>query len=78
MKRGTKKYTEWKIAVGKALRLEIEKRYGERKEYLFAKKMGIGQGSLSDICNGVSSPSAWTLKRLDELGFDIKKLLRTK
>lgn len=60
--------TPFKKRVGKRLRGEIESNFGKRKEYKFAKQIKISQGSLSDILNGNSSPSAETLVRIHNRG----------
>ena len=60
--------TKFKQAVGQRLRSQIEYRFGKRKEYMFAKQIKISQGSLSDILNGNSSPSAETLVRIHNRG----------
>jgi transcriptional regulator with XRE-family HTH domain len=57
---------QWKADVGQRLRKAITKRYGKRNEYQFAQDIGISQGSLSDIVNGRSSPSALTLLKIKE------------
>jgi len=59
-----KQSAKFKKEVGKRLRAEIEGIYGNRREFVFAKQIGISQGSLSDILNGKSSPSAETLMRI--------------
>lgn len=64
---------DWQVSVGKRLREAIHKYYGPRSEHQFAKDIGISQGSLSDICNGNSQPSALTLLkiiRVEEIVFD--------
>ena len=67
----------WKMEVGRRLRKEITKRYGYRRENVFAKDIGISQGSLSDIINGHSSPSAETLSRMiHHSTINIKGLLK--
>lgn len=71
-----KQIDKWKHKVGYKLRLAIFDRLGYRKEYKFAKLIGISQGSLSDILNGNSAPSALTLKYISEkTDIDIVKLL---
>lgn len=71
-----KQIDQWKREVGKRLRRCIAMVHGRRKEYRFAKFIGISQGSLSDILNGKSSPSALTLKYIAEkTDIDIVKLL---
>jgi len=56
-----KQSAKFKKEVGKRLRDEITSMFGERCENVFASRIGISQGSLSDILNGHSSPSARTL-----------------
>lgn len=58
---------EWQKDVGKRLREIIEDVYGYRQEYRFARDVGISQGSLSDILNGKSTPSAYTLIKMSSL-----------
>ena len=71
-----KQIDQWKREVGERLREEIKHDFGYRKEYQFAEYIGISQGSLSDILNGKSSPSALTLKYIAEkTPINIVKLL---
>ena len=65
---------DWQNDMGKRLRELIEDAYGYRQEYKFAKEIGISQGSLSDILNGKSTPSAYTLVKMARF-FDINDLL---
>lgn len=60
--------TPFKKRVGKRLRAEIKLNFGSRKEFKFAKQIRISQGSLSDILNGHSSPSAETLVKIHNQG----------
>ena len=55
---------QWKKEVGQRLRETINRYYGDRSENTFAKDIGISQGSLSDILNGNSAPSALTLLKM--------------
>ena len=72
-----REYADWKIDVGARLFNAIEKEYGERKMFVFAKNVGISQGSLSEIINGISTPSALTLmKIMENSDIDIAHLLR--
>lgn len=57
-------YHQWKKEVGQRLRLAIKKRYGKRRECEFANEIGVSQGSLSEIINGISAPSALTLFKI--------------
>lgn len=57
---------EWKMDVGKRLRIAVDSQYGDRKQYEFAKDVGISQGSLSEIINGISTPSSLTLLKIIE------------
>ena len=67
---------EWQKDVGKRLREVIEDVYGYRQEYRFAKEVGISQGSLSDILNGKSTPSAYTLIKIESaIGFKADTIL---
>jgi len=59
---------EWQKEMGQRLREAIEAEYGYRQEYVFAKAIGISQGSLSDIISGKSTPSAYTLVKMSSLG----------
>ena len=59
---------EWQKEIGRRLREAIEAEYGYRQEYVFAKAIGISQGSLSDIISGKSTPSAYTLVKMSSLG----------
>lgn len=71
-----KQVDKWKKEVGQRLRDAIKLYYGYRQECVFAELVGISQGSLSDILNGKSSPSALTLKKIGEkTNIDILKLL---
>lgn len=54
--------------LGIKLRQYIEVFEGRRKEYEFANRIGISQGSLSDILNGKSWPSCPTLIKLAKYG----------
>lgn len=68
---------DWRKQVGTRLRRAIEKRYGARHEAQFAKDIGISQGSLSDICRGNTTPSAFTLLKIDQHStINIMRLLR--
>ncbi len=68
---------QWKKEVGERLRVAIIRIYGKRQAYQFAKHIGISQGSLSDITNGVSSPSALTLLKIHQNStINIIKLLK--
>lgn len=58
---------EWQKDVGKRLREIIEDVYGYRQECRFARDVGISQGSLSDILNGKSTPSAYTLVKMKDV-----------
>lgn len=79
LKRRTPAHDRWKKAVGKELRKQIIKHYGEQRECDFAKDIGISQGSVSEIVNGISSPSGLTLKLIDEFtDINPMKLLRVK
>ena len=69
---------QWQEDLGQRLRDKITDQYGYRQEYVFAKAIGISQGSLSDIINGKSLPSAYTLikmARVSEGNFDIESIL---
>lgn len=57
-----------KKELGIKLRQYIEALEGHRKEYEFAKRIKISQGSLSDILNGKSWPSCPTLIKLAKFG----------
>jgi len=61
-----KQSAKFKKDVGKRLREWITNHYGERREYKFANQIGISQGTLSEILNGISSPSAETLVSIQE------------
>jgi transcriptional regulator with XRE-family HTH domain len=68
---------EWQIDMGKRLREVIKGKYGYRKEYLFAKDIGISQGSLSEIISGISTPSALTLlKIMENTDINVNYILR--
>jgi len=69
--------TKWRVGVGARLRKAITNRYGARCENKFAKDIGISQGSLSEICRGLTTPSAFTLYKIDlHSTINIKQLLR--
>ena len=71
-----KQVKQWKKEVGNRLFIEIYNYLGNRKQHVFAKLIGISQGSLSDILNGKSAPSALTLKYIAEkTDIDIVKLI---
>ena len=57
---------QWRGAMGQRLREIIKVKYGTRKEHQFAEEIGISQGSLSEILNGISTPSALTLLKIME------------
>jgi len=57
---------QWRIDMGQRLRVLIKVKYGKRKEHVFAEEIGISQGSLSEILNGISTPSALTLLKIIE------------
>lgn len=79
MKRRTPAHDKWKLALGKDLRKQIIKHYGENSEWEFARDIGISQGSVSEIVNGISAPSGLTLKLIDEhTKINIMRLLRIK
>jgi len=68
---------KWRAGVGVRLRKAIKNRYGNRCENKFAKDIGISQGSLSEICRGLTTPSALTLHKIDLYStINIKQLLR--
>lgn len=72
-----KDIASWKRDMGIRLCTAIEATRGYRKEYLFAKEIGISQGSLSDIINGRSTPSALTLlKIMENTDFNIEYILK--
>jgi len=58
---------QWQQAVAYRLREMIADLYGKRSEYKFAKAIGISQGSLSDILNGHSMPSAYTMVKMADV-----------
>jgi len=67
---------QWQQAVAYRLREMIADRHGKRKEYRFAKAIGISQGSLSDLLNGHSMPAAHTLvKMATVLGVNVSDIL---
>lgn len=67
---------QWQKSVAYGLREAIADLYGKRSEYRFAKAIGISQGSLSDILNGHSMPSAYTLVKMSSvLGLDVGGIL---
>ena len=51
----------WSVDMGQRIKAYIAKQYGKGRQGEFAKLIGISQGSLSDIINGKSTPSALTL-----------------
>ena len=57
---------DWRLAMGDRLRTLIAAKYGKRQERVFAQEIGISQGSLSEILNGISTPSALTLLKIME------------
>ncbi len=59
-------YRQWRKDLGQRLRRAIEKRKGKRKEKEFAEDVDISQGSLSEIISGKSTPSAFTLLKIDQ------------
>jgi len=61
-----REFHQWKRDVGTRLRKAIEVEYGERQMFQFAKDVGISQGSLSEIVNGISLPCAHTLFKITE------------
>ena len=68
---------DWKKAMGQRLRKLIEATEGKRKEFVFAEKIGISQGSLSDILNGKNIPTAFTLlKIMQNTDISIEHILR--
>lgn len=70
---------KWKKALGKELRKQIVKHYGENSEFEFAHDIGISQSSVSEILNGITSPSGLTLKLIDQFTkINVMKLLRVK
>lgn len=54
----------WKREMGRRLRTVSVNYFGKKGQHKFANHLGISQGSLSDLINGVSAPSAETLKAL--------------
>lgn len=56
----------WKVDMGQRLRDEITEKFGRRSERKFAKAINISPGSLSEILNGISTPSALTLLKIME------------
>lgn len=67
----------WQLTVGQRLAHLIEDTLGKRKQWRFAKIIGLSQGSLSDIIRGKSSPSALTLLKIDaNTNINILELLR--
>lgn len=72
-----REYAQWKKDLGDRLRKSIDLEYGERRQFKFAKDVGISQGSLSEIINGISTPSALTLMKIMERSeIDVVRLLR--
>lgn len=73
----TKRQVEkWKVAMGQRLRDAIKEEFGYRKENVFAKVIDVSQGSLSEICTGINTPSALTLYKIAmKTGIDVKYIL---
>lgn len=54
----------WQEGMGDRLRSEVKRLYGRHKEKVFAEDINLSHGSLSDILNGKSTPSAMTLLKI--------------
>ncbi len=59
-------YHDWQVDLGARLRKKIERNFGPRREHKFAEHIGISPGSLSGILNGLSTPSATTLLKIQK------------
>jgi len=55
-----------KKELGPRLRKSIVKYYGRKQEHNFARLLGISQGSLSEVLNSISLPSATTLQKIGQ------------
>jgi len=77
--RRTPAHTRWKTALGIELKKQIIKYYGEHRVFEFAQDIGVSQGSVSEIVNGISAPSSLTLKLIDQFTeINVMGLLRVK